>query len=887
MTRALFISPHLDDVVLSCGGLVALASERGEQPIILTVFASAPASATDLSHLDRLHAAWGMPGATPREVVERRRAEDRAASAVLGARSVFLEHFDAIYRVGRYTSRGALFGARHEDDEALARSIGEELVHHWTTLGKPRVYLPLGLGDHVDHRIVADAAAGLSVRGAEVWRYEDFPYARTDAGSRGQTMSAVPLVIDVSRTIATRLAAIAKYESQLPALFLDESVADATLAYAASTGMPDAAYGERIWSVPVESQKRASVVVLADLDERFNGSRPPLLEPFGTHPTLLEATLARLAASDLPAVTVCCKSSVDNAPLLERLLTLGVRVLDADGSSLDTWLGRALDDDGASIAIVVDPRAAFVSPTLLEGQLAHHRAAAVEITLSSLAARGLGAVVVERSVIGRLSKDESMARHVDRALTFEAFVQRYRALYEVGHVEAPREMQSIVADLLPLDVSDVRAISDHAMDPADHDYAAAIAFASARAWNRWPAITRSRSARPKILFAHYTTSIRPGSSRTFVDAVQGWNRETYEVVVALPGPGPLTDRLARSNPVRDLNYSSVAVSLEGGPGVVLEELERCRRLLAEERPALVFVSNPAPMLAMACRIAGIPIVCHLKLCFWLSSDDAKEQLARESVIPSYDLTIANSRGHADGLQRLAQPPSGRLAWVADGIDLDAFSGSSTSKASARRALGLPERGQLVVLVGIVGPHKRTILATDILAHLRPECPDAFVVVVGAERGSPGYRAKVEARAAELGVTDRLVFLGHREDIRLVYAAADVLMHLCLIESFGLVMAEAMSMELPVVAVGSGGALEIIEDGVTGTLVPSPGDPAQLAGALAALLHKTPEARGAMGVAGRERVKRLFDVRSNVSELQRLCDALLDGSYDEPRIPVGG
>ena len=42
----------------------------------------------------------------------------------------------------------------------------------------------------------------------------------------------------------------------------------------------------------------------------------------------------------------------------------------------------------------------------------------------------------------------------------------------------------------------------------------------------------------------------------------------------------------------------------------------------------------------------------------------------------------------------------------------------------------------------------------------------------------------------------------------------------------------------------------------------------------------------MGVAGRERVKRLFDVRSNASELQRLCDALLDNSGDETRIPVG-
>lgn len=876
MTRALFISPHLDDVVFSCGGIVALASAAGERPVVATVFASAPASVADRTKLDPIHAAWGLSGATPREVVERRRAEDRAATAMLGARSVFLGHFDAVYRDERYAARGAVFGALLEADEALARTIHAELVRLWASLGEPRVYLPLGIGDHVDHRIVAGAATALASRGAEVWRYEDFPYARKASGA-GAPSSALQ-VVDVRQTMEARISAMAAYRSQLPALFHGEDVGDVTRAYAASTGLPDGAYGERIWRASVEpSPKRACVVVLVDLEERFNGTRPPLLEPFGAWDTLLEATLARLGASGLPSITVCCKDTVENAAVLERLRRLGVRILDADGSSIGGWIGRALDEEGASTAIVVDPRAAFTSPELVREQLALHFSEAAEVTLPSLAARGLGAVIVERSVVARLSKDEAMARSVDRALTFEGFVQRYRALYRVTHVEAAPALQSIVADLLPLEAADVRALSACAMEPLDRDYAPAIAFASARAWKRWPTIARPRPARPKILFANYTTSIRPGATRTFLDAVERWDHERYEVVVVLPGPGPLTDLLRASHRVVELNYSSVAISLEGPPGVELEELERCRKLLAEEQPALVFASNPAPILALACRIAGVPIVCHLKLCFWLSPADAREQLARQSVLPSYDLTIANSRTHAEGLLRLAQPPPGRIAWVSDGIDLDKFSRATTPKVTARRALRLPESGRIVALVGIIGPHKQTILAPDVLARLRETCPDVHIVVVGAERGVPGYQAKVEARAAELGVADRLLFLGYRKDISAVYAAADALLHLCLVESFGLVMAEAMSAELPVVAVGSGGALEIIEDGVTGRLVAPPGDPAEIARALAELFQADPGKLQAMGVAGRERAKRLFDVTSNAARLQELCDAVLNDS----------
>lgn len=261
MTRSLFIAPHLDDVVFSCGGLVARASAAGERPLLLTVFAGAPASTTGLAPLDRLHALWGMAGLLPKEVVERRRAEDRAAAQVLGAECRFLEHCDAIYRSARYGARDALFGPPLAEDAARVVAIGDELVTLWRSLGEPRVYLPLGLGGHVDHRIVASAATPLCASGAEVWGYEDFPYARTAGPEALPQDRSAAQVIDVSATMSLRLEAMACYQSQLQAIFKDERYDEVTRAYAAATGLPGGAYGERVWrknKTPPTSRSKGS-----------------------------------------------------------------------------------------------------------------------------------------------------------------------------------------------------------------------------------------------------------------------------------------------------------------------------------------------------------------------------------------------------------------------------------------------------------------------------------------------------------------------------------------------------------------------------------------------------------------------------------------------------
>lgn len=139
-----------------------------------------------------------------------------------------------------------------------------------------------------------------------------------------------------------------------------------------------------------------------------------------------------------------------------------------------------------------------------------------------------------------------------------------------------------------------------------------------------------------------------------------------------------------------------------------------------------------------------------------------------------------------------------------------------------------------------------------LAALVDRIPNAKLVLVGA-----GDRTGLEARANELGVADRVVFAGHRQDVPACLSAMDVVVHPSLSEAFSQVVIEAMASETPLVSTNVGGAMEVIEDGKTGLLIP----PADVAAIVAAVerLHGDPHLRERLGRAGRESVAERFTV----------------------------
>jgi len=174
MTVALFLSPHLDDAILSCAGRILRHAARGERVVLLTVF----------SHADPQDTAnWAA-----------RRREDEAAAARLHAQARWLGLPDAPFRDPAYAGFDfdVLSGPHAPGDAAWRERVAERLRDEVRMLRPTVVYAPLGVGDHVDHRLVFEAAADLhpALRG-----YEDHPYALVPHAVR-RRLDALGLLAD-------------------------------------------------------------------------------------------------------------------------------------------------------------------------------------------------------------------------------------------------------------------------------------------------------------------------------------------------------------------------------------------------------------------------------------------------------------------------------------------------------------------------------------------------------------------------------------------------------------------------------------------------------------------------------------------------------------------
>lgn len=184
-----YLSPHLDDAALSCGGLIAQQALEGESVEIWTICAGDPPPGPFSPFAEELHARWR----TGRQATAPRRQEDLASCARLSATCRHLPVPDCIYRrtgldywehidaalVEASSEQGAflyphqesIFAALHPQEDELVRQLARRLSD--TLPAKAELVCPLTLGRHVDHQLTRRAAETL---GRPLWYFADYPY---------------------------------------------------------------------------------------------------------------------------------------------------------------------------------------------------------------------------------------------------------------------------------------------------------------------------------------------------------------------------------------------------------------------------------------------------------------------------------------------------------------------------------------------------------------------------------------------------------------------------------------------------------------------------------------------------------------------------------------
>jgi LmbE family N-acetylglucosaminyl deacetylase len=247
VVQYIFISPHLDDAILSCGGIIHSLNSSGHIVEIWTIFAGLPENILFTNFAKSLHQRWNLADQNP---IKYRREEDKNACKILGAKYKYFNYFDCIYR---YMEDGQPLVTKEEDlfqdvignqlllVKEIANSIFKKLPENAILIS------PLAIGKHIDHQIVKMALISKSI--AKLRFYADYPYvvkesSKFDPTYKGDLQEESILLMKIDQE-KWKLA-VSAYQSQISTFWngnieMFQKIDD----YVSSGG------GKKLWKIPI------------------------------------------------------------------------------------------------------------------------------------------------------------------------------------------------------------------------------------------------------------------------------------------------------------------------------------------------------------------------------------------------------------------------------------------------------------------------------------------------------------------------------------------------------------------------------------------------------------------------------------------------------------
>lgn len=308
------------------------------------------------------------------------------------------------------------------------------------------------------------------------------------------------------------------------------------------------------------------------------------------------------------------------------------------------------------------------------------------------------------------------------------------------------------------------------------------------------------------------------------------------------------------------------IALNKRSGLDLTLPFRLAEVICQRKPDIVHTHNPGPLLygTITAKLAGVPVVINTR-------HGRAPKHANRFIWSMNTAIVAISVDAKNELLKNNSINPGKVSVIHNGIDLDAFK-SRVSQQEVKKTLGL-ESSYVIGTVSRLSREKDQfdlIRAFAMIASFEPMIRLVFA-------GDGPLKDELAALADNLGIKDKIVFLGFRDDVNTILQAFDIFVLSSLHEGISLSLLEAMGSGLPVIATNVGGNPEVVVDGETGILVP-PQDPEKMAEAIMKIL-KNPDLANKMGHAGRKRVEEKFSLDRMVREYEAIYEECLSKTRD--------
>ena len=282
----------------------------------------------------------------------------------------------------------------------------------------------------------------------------------------------------------------------------------------------------------------------------------------------------------------------------------------------------------------------------------------------------------------------------------------------------------------------------------------------------------------------------------------------------------------------------------------------------------------------AARLAGARVVASIRdLGVYLSP---RQRLMQRIVCRFADRIVVNANAIKDWLVADGCPAD-RIIVIPNGLDFERFRPVERT-GTLHKEVGLPAGAPLVGVVGRLAPRKGLEDFLSAAAVVASRFPSARFLIVGEEvfatRGEAiwkdgSFTRELKRQVAQLGLNDRVVFTGFRPDVERILPELTVSVQPSLSEGLSNTLLESMAARVPVVSTSVGGAVEVVQDGENGLLVP-PADPDSLANAICRLLD-APAFAGRLAEAGRRSVMDRFSMKRMVDSTSDLYESVLNSN----------